>query len=272
MKFKHFVSPIPRLRKIRDRMKAFKQSNRGQRFQLVHHLCDEEDVPTDALGDPLKFAVPRGEGGPIERMEAGDISWQACLVWIVLKFFSNWQTGETHEMNRKTLASYCNMSKGKLGEAIKELKKAGMLEQLSKPWEASRFQLYPQPPEKTETQRRREKHTRKQGKEIKEGKWQIYVNETHAYSGNRQYRLRFEDGRIEKRAGKKNWKEIGNKEKFNIPYIVEPLEQALQARIEISSNLGGSHSDTPNPHSDTPDPDSDTPSKWKGYRPAWERG
>ena len=103
----HSLSYIrERLRGIKAWMRTVKTRAEGKIYQIQHHLCDDDDVPTDALGDPLKFAVPRGEGGPIERLEAGDISWRACLVWIVLKLFSDWKTGVTHRMTMATLDAY----------------------------------------------------------------------------------------------------------------------------------------------------------------------
>ena len=63
----------------------------GNRYRLRHHLCPFEDVPVDKDGKPLKFAVPRGAGGPLERCFDGDISWKAALAWISLKLRSNWK-------------------------------------------------------------------------------------------------------------------------------------------------------------------------------------
>ena len=63
----------------------------GNRYRLRHHLCDYEDMPVNRDGKPLKFAVPRGAGGPLERCFDGDISWKAALVWISLKLKSNWK-------------------------------------------------------------------------------------------------------------------------------------------------------------------------------------
>ncbi|MYF56066.1 hypothetical protein F4225_10040, partial [Candidatus Poribacteria bacterium] len=34
--------------------------NTGSRYQIVHHNCDRDEVPTDKNGNPLKFAIPRG--------------------------------------------------------------------------------------------------------------------------------------------------------------------------------------------------------------------
>ena len=66
----------------------------GYQYRLRHYLCDYEDVPVDRDDKPLKFAVPRGAGGPIERCMDGDISWKAALAWISLKLKSNWKASE----------------------------------------------------------------------------------------------------------------------------------------------------------------------------------
>ena len=54
----------------------------------------QDHVPVDRDGKPLKFAVPRGPGGPLERCFDGDISWKAALAWISLKLRSNWKAHE----------------------------------------------------------------------------------------------------------------------------------------------------------------------------------
>ena len=71
-----------------------KNNPAGNRYRLRHHLCEPEDMPVNSDGKPLKFAVPRGPGGPLERCFEGDISWKAALVWIVLKRRSNWKAHE----------------------------------------------------------------------------------------------------------------------------------------------------------------------------------
>ena len=88
---------------------AIPMSGRRVRYRLVHHLCDAEDVPLDRDGKPLKFAVPRGDGGPFERLFAKDISWKACLVWIVNKLYSDWKTGETYPHTTGSFAKCCRL-------------------------------------------------------------------------------------------------------------------------------------------------------------------
>ena len=120
-------------------------TNKRQRYQLVHHLCDDEEVPVDQFGRPLKFAVPRGMGGPFERLYFGEISWKACLVWIRLKLHSDWKTGETFACTMIELGKLCRMRPKSVCGFVKELSGAEMLKRLSKPCETSVFQLYPKP-------------------------------------------------------------------------------------------------------------------------------
>ena len=81
------------LGRLENWLTVLKTGTQGIIYQMRHHNCGEDDVPRDAYGKPLKFAVPYGEGGPIERMNAGDISWKAALIWIVLKFHSDLEDG-----------------------------------------------------------------------------------------------------------------------------------------------------------------------------------
>ena len=117
-----------------------------------------------------------------------------------LKFHSDWQTGEnngiTDPMTMDRLAELTGFGKQTVCDAIKELQKAGMLERLSKPWEASVFQLYPKPIPKTEAECQREKHERTK---VKVGRWEVVTTPHHVYSGNKKWRCRYIDGRWEKR-------------------------------------------------------------------------
>ena len=119
--------------------------NTGSRYQLKHHNCKSDDVPTDKYGRPLKFAVPQGKGGPFERMFAGDISWKACLIWLVLKKHSDYKTGVTLSISINTLRQWVGMSPQTVINCLKELKKAGLLKRTSKPHEAGVYELYPKP-------------------------------------------------------------------------------------------------------------------------------
>ena len=88
----------------------------GYQYRLRHYLCDYEDVPVDRDDKPLKFAVPRGAGGPIERCMDGDISWKAALAWISLKLKSNWKASRGHRRTNRschatrTLQTYPNLA------------------------------------------------------------------------------------------------------------------------------------------------------------------
>lgn len=262
-----------RLRGLRTWMDTVKTGVDGKIYQLKPYSCDADDVPTDALGDPLTFAVPRGEGGPIERLEAGDISWRACLIWIVLKFYSDWKTGRTDRISMKELAKRVGMGKKSVCACIKELQDAGMVKRISRPWETSCFQLYPRPPEKSDAQRLKEKRERnKMSGTLKLGKYEVTVNKDYAYSANWQWRIRFEDGDYERRKGR-TWKRVSDSERHKIPKAVfRDLEKALAIRRQINLKTGGSHSNTLGSHNTTLGSHSNTPKNKGGYKPLWYLG
>ena len=229
------------LGRLESWLKVLKTGTQGIIYQLKHHNCESDDVPRDKYGNPLKFAVAYGEGGPIERMQAGDISWKAALIWIVLKFHSDWQSGEnkgiTTPMSMKMLAKLTGFGKQTVCESIKELQKAGMLKRLSKSWERSVFQLYPKPKPKTKAERMKAKHERSK---VKAGRWEVVTTPHHVYSGNKQWRCRYIDGRWEKRIGRGAWKDVRDRELHRIPKaIVRDIMPLIELRREINKSLGG---------------------------------
>ncbi len=178
---------------------------KGTIYELTHHRCDEADIPRDKDGLPLKFAVPRGNGGPFERMFAGEISWKACLLWVVLKRFSDWKTGMTNPCTMETLSKLTRFGKQTVCELITELREAGMLERLSKSHEISVFQLYPKPPEKRAVKRR----PAEQRREMRaKGDWR--------YSFNEQYRINIATHEIDQKKGGR-WKPIRDCDRHRMP-------------------------------------------------------
>ena len=157
-----------------------------------------------------------------------------------MKFHSDWQTGEnngiTDPMTMDRLAELTGFGKQTVCDAIKELQKAGMLERLSKPWEASVFQLYPKPIPKTEAERQREKHERTK---VKVGRWEVVTTPHHVYSGNKKWRCRYIDGRWEKRTGRGTWKLVPDREFAEIPKaVIRDIEPYIEARRETIKQFG----------------------------------
>ena len=228
------------LKRLDSWLTPLKNGLKGVIYELRHHNCADDDVPPDKYGAPLKFAVPYGKGGPIERMNAGDITWKACLVWIALKFHSDWQTGEnkgiTVAMTMDRLAKLTGFGKQTVCAAIKELQKAGMLERLSKPWEASVFQLYPKPIPKTKTERQREKHERTK---VKVGRWKVVETPHHVYSGNKKWRCQYIDGLWEKPTGRGKWMPVPDRERHLIPKaVIRDIEPYIEARRMSNAQFG----------------------------------
>ena len=123
----------------------------GNQYQIRHYLCDADDVPVNENGKPLKFMVPRGLGGPLERCFNGDISWKAAFVWIMLKYRSNWKSTRRKPQDRQkaqnsaTSSQRCRITLSHFQKIVTELTQAGMLHRLTPKSQKAVFQLYPKP-------------------------------------------------------------------------------------------------------------------------------
>ena len=237
-----------------------KQGLKGSIYQLTHHLREPQSVPTDKHNNPLKFAVPRGENGPFEKMFAGEISWKACLVWILLKANSDFKTGKTHPMTMKSLALWSGLGKDTVCEAIRELAEAGLLERLSEKRRISVFQLYPKPPEKRPVYRPKKKK-RKERKTFID----MRTDEKHCYSFNEKYRCNLDTGHIEvrERHGRGPWHRLKDRERHLMPKVImeafdDMLAEVRKIRRHLREALGIAGSDTAHLSSDTAQDGSDT--------------
>ena len=184
-----------------------RDNSSGNQYRLKHHLCDDEDVPIDKDGKPLKFAVPRGPGGPLERCFDGDISWKAALAWIVLKLRSNWKAdedtaGQTEKATLLELSKRCRMKNAGFQNILTELTEAGMLQRLSPKSQPAIFQLYPKPFPKSTNLKPKIRREWIKGKEMKH-------DDEYWYSDNHQYRCpRDDDRRVERRQRGGTWKRV----------------------------------------------------------------
>ena len=229
--------------------KRFKIGRRGSRYQLVHHDCPSDEVPTDRLGDPKKFAVALGEGGPFDRLYKGDISWRACLIWIVLFYDSEWDPkknncGETIPMSLDTLSKKVRIRKQTVSEAIKELTQAGMLKRLTPRWEAGVYQLYPKPRPKGYAEHAEEKRERSLGRPGMSAS-PPDCDGTYWRSYNRFVRCRIADLQFEtRRRGTNEWKPVDRAKVLKMKggqSIVRDLERWCIDSNEIKSHFGSSH-------------------------------
>ena len=214
--------------------KTAPKGNVAGTFQLTHHRCNPALVPMDADDRPLSFAVPRGVGGVFERLFAGDINWKATLVWLLLKLHSDWRTGVTDKISMKTLAKWTGFGKKTVCDAIKRLRKSGMLERLSEKWECSVFQLYPKPYQNRAARRHDERQVQKaKQREMRaDGEWR--------YSFNERYRLNVVTAEIQTRAVKNRgrWQSIKDRDRHRIPKAIRrDFDLALEATRAI---FGGS--------------------------------
>ena len=207
----------------------------GYQYRLRHYLCDYEDVPVDRDDKPLKFAVPRGAGGPIERCMDGDISWKAALAWISLKLKSNWKAhadtaGQTEAATLLELSKRIRISLRNYQNLITELTQAGMLERLTPKSQAAIFQLYPKPfPKPVQP-----------GTEIQQetvGGKVIKTDGEYWYSYNYQYRCHRESGEVQRRQRGGTWKRVSDFHKYQeMPQaILRDFERVIDAKRVVES-------------------------------------
>ena len=198
-------------------------SGKRKRYKLIHHRCDEKDVPLDRDGKPLKFSVPRGDGGPFERLYTADISWKACLAWIVYKLYSDWKTGETYPCTMLEHAKRCRFAPNTVVLLIQELVDADMLYRLSQPHEKSVFQLFPRP-------HRKDDQSAAKPVELDDG---VTSDGKFWYSSGSKYRCCRETTDIYfkvNRAGG-TWKLVPDRDRHKIPFSVRlEFEGCIKAK------------------------------------------
>ena len=210
----------------------------GNRYRLRHHLCDFEDVPVDRDSKPLKFAVARGAGAPLERCFEGDISWKAALGWIVLKYRSNWKANEDTSRQTKaepllSISKRCRFSMRVMQGVITELTQAGMLERLSNQRQPAIFQLYPKPFPKPSAPRAEIRREWVKGREMKH-------DDEYWYSDNHQYRCPLGDAyKIERRQRGGTWKRVSDYHRAQVmpQAIVHDFERAVEVHVMIKRFL-----------------------------------
>ena len=209
----------------------------GNSYRIRHHLCAYEDVPVNKDGKPLKFAVPRGPGAPLERCFDGDISWKAALAWISLKLRSNWKAhedtaGQTEKATLLELASRIRISLRNYQKLITELTQAGMLERLTPKSQKAIFQLYPKPHAKSAAPTPKIRREWKYGKEMK-------TDSEYIYSYNHQYRCHLETEEYQKRKRGGTWKRMSDYEKYQVmPEIIRRDFERFIDLIRLSRGMG----------------------------------
>ena len=201
--------------------------NFGSRYQVTHHLCDRGEVPTDKDGRPLKFAVPRGKGGILERLFTGDISWKSALIWFMLKLHSDWKTGVTYPISIETLRKYVSMSPQTVCDCLGELEQAGLLKRTNPKHEAGIYQLYPKPNGKPKPVYRpkREKSTDTRDRAMRaDGDWRFSFNEL--------WRVNVETYEVQTRPSRRKgvWRKASDYERYHeMPKaILEAFDECLK--------------------------------------------
>ena len=207
----------------------------GNQYRLRHHLCDYEDVPVNRDGKPLKFAVPRGPGGPLERCFEGDISWKAALAWIVLKLRSNWKAnedtaGQTESATLLELSKRCRVKNAGFQKLITELTEAGMLMRLTPKSQPAIFQLFPKP-------RPRSVESPAPKRQEWAGGRELITDGEYWYSHNDQYRCSRKTQEIEKRQQGGTWKRVSDyHQSQEMPIAIRrDFERAIETKREFEN-------------------------------------
>ena len=208
----------------------------GNRYKIRSHNCERAMIPYNKDGKPLTFSVPRGAGGPIERCIAGEISWKAALVWIVLKLHSNWKVGEdtsgqTQQETLLALSKRCRMRLQGFQHLIQELEHAGMLQRLTPKSQAAIFQLYPKPFARPASAQRPRKSTKRSWKIETIGEYDTKTDGKYWYSVNFQWRVDRETEAIQIRIpGSQKWRRASDYEiSQQMPRAIrETFNQALE--------------------------------------------
>lgn len=181
-------------------------------YKLTHHNCDANEVPTDDDGQPLKCAVARGAGGPVERLEAGEIALEDFLLWMVIHIrFADWGTQQA-QVSIARLREATRLGEVTILNSIKRLITVGLLEKVGKrhPHEAQCYQLYP---------RMRERKERKIPATARD--WRDIVPDAQGWyqSFNGLWRLNHKTLEIQRRPSRQKglWREATDKEKTEMP-------------------------------------------------------
>lgn len=215
--------------------------NTAGTWQVTRHNCDRDEVPTDRDGLPCMFAVPRGEGGPFERMFSGDISWKGCLIWLLLKLHTDWEKrdGITSPLNMDTLCKWTGFSKSTIIATIAQLQDAGMLERLSQRWERSVFQLYPKPNTEPRAVRRRKKRAQQKAEKQtdKNTAREMRSDGDWRFSFNEKYRVNVTTGEIQTRTGYGRGLWQSTSEYHRAQVMPKKIREAFKQAVEAAQSL-----------------------------------
>ena len=219
-------------------LSRFVNNQKGSRYQLTHHRCMSDETPKDKHGNPLMFAVPHGKGSVFERLFAGDICWKSALLWLFLKLYSDWKTGETQPITITTLCEWLGMGRETIIACLKSLRSAGLLKRVSQPHETGVYQLYPKPDSKPKPVYRRNQSDAPLHKKS------MRIDGDYRVSLNERYRIHVVSGQIEKRErpGRGRWSVCNDDEIFNkMPKgIREDFEMIYWTKQSLLQSVNGS--------------------------------
>ena len=209
-------------------------------YKLTHHNCEPDDVPTDPDGKPLKCAVARGAGGPVERLEAGEIDIEAFLVYIVMHIvICDWGT-QACQVSIARLSQICRLGTVTVLESIQQLETVGLLRKVGKrkPHEPQCYQLYPKMKE------RKPRKSDETAPDQKDWRDMIPDKENWYQSFNGLWRIHHETLEIQKRPSRQKgvWRKATDKQRVEMPKKIKHafamLEHHLTQLAQWRQNAG----------------------------------
>lgn len=240
-----------------DWISLLSRGNKGSRYQVKHHNCESSETPTDKNGNPLKFAVPRGINGILEKLFSQEITWKSCIIWIMLKLHSDWKTGITQGITIDTLRKWVGMSPQTVSDCLDELAQAGLLKRTNGNDEAGIYQLYPKPNNKPKPIFRKQ-----QAADTDEPRT-MRADGVYRYSFNEKYRINIETTLIEKRSGYGRGPFKAISDHHYVAEMPKAIKEAFEMVLSVQSGLFGeiqelAVTDSTHPVTDSTHPVTDT--------------
>ena len=198
-------------------------------YKLTHHNCEPDEVPTDPDGRPLKCAVARGAGGPVERLEAGEIDLEAFLIYMAMYIvICDWRT-QTGQVSIARLTQICRLGRETILKAIQQLEAVGLLRKVGKrvPHEAQHYQLYPKMKERKPRKSDETAPDQRDWRDMEENKEGWYQ------SFNGLWRIHHETLEIQKRPSRQKgvWRKATDKQRVEMPKKIKHAFAMLEHHL-----------------------------------------
>lgn len=234
-------------------LSTLSRSQQGTRYKLIHHRCGNDEIPTDRNGRPLKFAVPTIL---MESLLKGKLSWKSVVVWIMLKRYSDWETGLSYEINIVGLCNRCDFGTETIRSCLVELKRRGFAHRTNAKNVPGIYELFPKPrsgpravyrpPSDHDIDPTDDKYRAMRT----DGDWRFSFNEL--------WRVNVGTGEIQVRAKRHRgrWQTASDYQRHQ--EMPKPIKQAFDLAVKTAAELRAAVTDTAHPVTTNAHPVTDT--------------